>query len=53
MAVVGSQVLLFTLTSALISNGPGVGLYIFVGNSGILAFGRYHLRDDRHMRLPG
>ncbi len=39
MAVVGNQVLLFTLTSALIQIVLVIGLYIFVGNSGILAFG--------------
>ncbi len=39
MAVAGNQVLLFTLTSALIQTVLVIGLYIFIGNSGILAFG--------------
>ena len=39
MAVAGNQVLLFTLTSALIQMILVIGLYIFIGNSGILAFG--------------
>ena len=39
MAVAGNQVLLFTLTSALIQMVLVIGLYIFIGNSGIFAFG--------------
>ena len=38
-AAIGNQILLFTLTSALIQTVLVVGLHIFIGNSGILAFG--------------
>ena len=39
IAATGNQILIFTMTSALIQTVLVVGLYIFIGNSGILAFG--------------
>jgi branched-chain amino acid transport system permease protein len=39
IATTGSEVLRFTVTNALIEAILVIGLYIFIGNSGILAFG--------------
>lgn len=39
VAASGNEVLIFTVTNALIETVLVIGLYIFIGNSGILAFG--------------
>lgn len=39
VAAIGNGILTFTLTNALIQMVLVIGLYIFIGNSGILAFG--------------